>query len=94
MNSKNCIFVIRNNNHLNLGMLKLILTFIIIYYVFKFLSRLYLSYILDRFKNNSFRNYNDKSDNQKEGDVTINKMPKEKLKNKNVGDYIDYEEID
>jgi len=75
-------------------MLKIILTFIIIYYVFKFLSRLYLSYILNRFKNNSFRNYKDKSNNQKEGDVTINKMPKEKPKNKNVGDYIDYEEID
>tara|TARA_B100000427_G_scaffold264121_1_gene229161 strand:+ start:278 stop:505 length:228 start_codon:yes stop_codon:yes gene_type:complete len=75
-------------------MLKFILTFIIIYYVFKFLSRLYLSYILNRFKNNSFRNYNDKYNNQKEGDVTINKMPKEKPKNKNVGDYIDYEEID
>tara|TARA_B100001996_G_scaffold32744_1_gene24669 strand:- start:1060 stop:1287 length:228 start_codon:yes stop_codon:yes gene_type:complete len=75
-------------------MLKFILTFIIIYYVFKFLSRLYLSYILNRFKNNSFRNYNDKCNNQKEGDVTINKMPKEKPKNKNVGDYIDYEEID
>jgi hypothetical protein len=31
---------------------------------------------------------------RKEGEVTIDKVPNTKSSNKNVGDYIDYEEID
>ena len=31
---------------------------------------------------------------QKEGEVTIDKMPKTKSSNKDIGDYVDYEEID
>ena len=77
-----------------MGLLKFILTFIVVYYVFKFLSRLYLAYVLNKFKNNPFGKPGNKSSNAKEGDVTIDKMPKGNSKNKNVGDYIDYEEID
>ena len=32
--------------------------------------------------------------NQDEGEVTIDKKPKRKSSNKDVGEYIDYEEID
>jgi|TARA_X000001036_G_C20083231_1_gene564030 hypothetical protein len=77
-----------------LGLLKFILTFIVVYYIFKFLSRLYLAYVLNKFKNNPFSHTKNKSSDEKEGDVTIDKMPKGNSKNKNVGDYIDYEEID
>ncbi|GAL67013.1 hypothetical protein JCM19301_2178 [Jejuia pallidilutea] len=31
---------------------------------------------------------------KKEGEVTIDKMPRQKQSNKDVGDYVDYEEID
>ena len=31
---------------------------------------------------------------KKEGEVTIDKMPNTKSSNKNVGEYVDYEEID
>ena len=77
-----------------MGLLKFILAFIVVYYVFKFLSRLYLAYVLNKFTNNPFRHAKNKSSDEKEGDVTIDKMPKGNSKNKNVGDYIDYEEID
>tara|TARA_B100001996_G_scaffold300532_1_gene241005 strand:+ start:719 stop:886 length:168 start_codon:yes stop_codon:yes gene_type:complete len=55
---------------------------------------LYLAYVLNKFKNNPFSHTKNKSSDEKEGDVTIDKMPKGNSKNKNVGDYIDYEEID
>ena len=31
---------------------------------------------------------------KKEGEISIDKMPKTKESNKDVGDYVDYEEID
>lgn len=32
--------------------------------------------------------------NQEEGEITLEKKPKRKSSNKDVGEYIDYEEID
>ena len=94
MNSKNCIFTFDYKNLLELGFIKLILYFLAFYYIFKFLSRLYLAYVLNRFKNNTYRYNKTDNKNNQEGEVSIDKMPKEKFKKNDLGDYIDYEEID
>ena len=77
-----------------MGFIKLILYFLAFYYIFKFLSRLYLAYVLNRFKNNTHRYKKSDAENKKEGEVSIDKIPKEKSKKNDLGDYIDYEEVD
>jgi len=41
-----------------------------------------------------FRNQKQQQPPQKEGEISIDKMPKNKTSNKSVGEYVDYEEID
>ena len=55
---------------------------------------MYLAYILNRFKNNTHRYKKNNAENKKEGEVSIDKIPKEKSKKNDLGDYIDYEEVD
>ena len=70
-------------------MIKFLFFLIVFFFVIRLLSRFFLLYILRKINNRG----NIKKD--KEGDVSINKVPK-KTKNKSdkVGDYVDYEEID
>ena len=37
---------------------------------------------------------NARKEAKKEGEISIDKMPKQKTSNKDVGEYVDYEEID
>tara|TARA_B100000242_G_scaffold62742_1_gene38218 strand:- start:3511 stop:3705 length:195 start_codon:yes stop_codon:yes gene_type:complete len=64
--------------------------------VFKLISRLFYFYLFNKVskKNNNY--YRGAKDiNKKEGDVSIDKMPKKnKSKSDKLGDYVDYEEID
>ena len=64
--------------------------------MFKLISRLFYFYLFNKVskKNNNF--YRGAKDiNKKEGDVSIDKMPKKnKSKSDKLGDYVDYEEID
>jgi len=62
--------------------------------VFKLISRLFYFYLFNKIsKNNNYRRAKDI--NKKEGDVSIDKMPKKnKSKSDKLGDYVDYEEID
>ena len=63
--------------------------------MFKLISRLFYFYLLNKVskKNNNYRGTEDI--NKKEGDVSIDKMPKKnKSKSDKLGDYVDYEEID
>ena len=65
------------------------------YLVFKLISRLFYFYLFKKVskKNNIYRGAKDV--NKKEGDVSIDKMPKKnKSKSDKLGDYVDYEEID
>ena len=81
------------------GFLRTILIILVIYYVLKVLSRLFAPLLIkfvakkaeERF-GGPFQKQNDPP--KKEGEVTIDKVPNTKSSNKNVGDYIDYEEID
>ena len=88
-----------------MGVVRTILIILLIYYGFKFLTRLLATIILKKMVNkmgsnfqSSFTNFSKQAHSQKkEGDITIEKSTK-KEKNtkskKDIGDYIDYEEID
>jgi len=81
------------------GFIRTILIILVIYYVLKVITRLFAPLLMkyvakkaqERF-GGSFQNQREPE--RKEGEVTIDKVPKTKSSNKNVGDYIDYEEID
>ncbi|MGY3794546.1 DUF4834 family protein [uncultured Aquimarina sp.] len=83
-----------------LGVLKVILILLLIYYGLKILTRLFgpllLRYVTkkagERFQQ-QFQQYN-QSQSSGDNDVTIDKKPKQKSTNKDVGEYIDFEEID
>ena len=75
--------------------MKFIFFLILFYFGFRLISRLLYMYLVNRvFKKNA--NYSKAEDlNKKEGDVSIDKMPKKnKSKSEKLGDYVDYEEID
>ena len=74
------------------------------YYGFKIISRFFGPFILKYFTKKAaerfggqfrdFNNQNQQQPKQKEGEITIDKMPDNKTSNKTVGEYVDYEEID
>ncbi len=84
------------------GLLRTILIILLIYYGLKILSRIFAPVLVkyvakkaeERF-NGGFNNYQNKTQQNKEGEVTIDKMPQSRQSsNKKVGEYVDYEEID
>ena len=74
--------------------MKFIAYLILIYFVFRFLFRFFIIYLIKKSSGKRKKYYN--SENiKKEGEVSIDKMPKNKNKsNNNLGDYVDYEELD
>ncbi|WP_445733619.1 DUF4834 family protein [Mariniflexile sp.] len=89
------------------GFVRIVLIIIVIYYGVKVLSRLFapllIKYVAKKAEQ-KFGGHSDSYGNQqrpqqqqqpkKEGEVTIDKMPNTKTSNKDVGEYVDYEEID
>ena len=84
------------------GFLRTILIILLVYYGIKILSRLFAPYMLrymskkmnERF-GGQFQQQNQSETKHKEGETIIDKMPRQDTSsNKNVGEYIDYEEID
>ncbi|RNC86312.1 MAG: DUF4834 family protein [Winogradskyella sp.] len=85
------------------GLARTLLWIVAIYFIVKILSRLLAPFLLrfaakkmeQRF-GGQFNNRNPyQNTNQKEGETVIDKMPSNtNNSNKNVGEYIDYEEID
>jgi len=81
------------------GVLRTVLIILVIYYVLKVLSRIFapllIKYVARKAGQRFGGPFNAKNEpERKEGEVTIDKVPNTKSSNKNVGDYIDYEEID
>lgn len=86
------------------GFLRTLLIILLIYYGLKILSRLFapllLKYIAKKAEQKfggQFGQFQQKTQQQttkKEGEVTIDKIPNIKTSNKDVGEYVDYEEID
>lgn len=73
--------------------MKFIFFLILFYFGFKLISRLVYIFLLRNITKNQANNT--KHSSKKEGDVSIEKMPKKnKSKSDKLGDYVDYEEID
>ncbi len=85
------------------GLVKMILIILLIYFGVKILTRLFSPFLAkfivkkaeQRF-GQQFGQYQNKQQetSKREGEVTIDKVPNRKASNKNVGDYVDFEEID
>ena len=75
--------------------MKFIFFLILFYFGFRLISRLIYMYLVTRVSKKN-ANYGKAEDlNKKEGDVSIDKMPKKnKSKSNKLGDYVDYEEIE
>ncbi|WP_308993566.1 DUF4834 family protein [Mariniflexile litorale] len=83
------------------GFIRTILIIILIYYGLKVLSRLFapllLKYIAKKAEQKfggQFQQGPQQPQPKKKGEVTIDKIPNTKTSNKDVGEYVDYEEID
>jgi len=85
------------------GFLRTILIILLIYYGIKILSRLFAPYFVKYLSKKVEQKFGQQFGNQqyqnepsnREGEVTIDKMPQQQPKsNKTVGEYVDYEEID
>ncbi|MEO8934044.1 MAG: DUF4834 family protein [Xanthomarina sp.] len=84
------------------GVLRVILILLLIYYGIKILSRIFAPLLIkyvakkagERF-GSQFGSYQQpKQDQNNVGEVTIDKAPEIRTSNKDVGEYVDYEEID
>lgn len=86
------------------GLVKMILTILLVYFGIKILARLFAPFLVkfvakkaeQRFGEQfgGFQKEARQEPSKKEGEVTIDKIPNTKTSNKDVGDYVDYEEID
>jgi hypothetical protein len=85
-----------------MGLLRTILIIALVYYGIKVLSRIFAPFLLkyvskkaeQRFGGQSGQFQNRQGSQKKEGEITIDKIPKTKSSNKDVGEYVDFEEID
>lgn len=86
------------------GFVRMILIILLIYYGVKILSRLFAPLLLKFIAKKAEEKFGgqfgqsqqrpQQESPKKEGEVTIDKMPNTKTSNKDVGEYVDYEEID
>lgn len=87
-----------------IGLIRMILIILLVYFGVKILARLFMPFLLrfvakkaeQRFGDQfgQFQQKGRQEAKKTEGEVTIDKIPKTKSSNKNVGDYVDFEEID
>ena len=83
-----------------MGLIRTIAIIVIVYYIFKLISRYILPIFLKKMVENVQQKYNQQQQNQydnsqgKVGETVIAKKPAEpKGSSNNVGDYVDYEEV-
>ncbi|WP_345274467.1 DUF4834 family protein [Flaviramulus aquimarinus] len=86
------------------GFIRMVLIILLVYFGIKILARLFSPFLIkfvakkaeQRFGQQfgGFQGQQRQEKPKKEGEVTIDKIPKAKTSNKDVGDYVDYEEID
>lgn len=83
-----------------INVLRTILWVLFFYYAFKFLARLFMPYIFNKAVNKMKEKAEQQYKNQyepevKEGETIIDKKPKNNtISNKDVGEYVDYEEVE
>jgi len=82
-----------------MGLIKTLAIILIVYYIFKFIGKYILPLFIKRVVNNVEKKYKEQqgfTETKSEGEVgetVIDKKPNRNEGNKNVGDYVDYEEI-
>ena len=83
------------------GLLKMILIILLVYFGIKILARLFMPFLLmfvskkvEKRFGGQFQKESYQKRSEKEGEVIIDKVPKTKSSNKDLGDYVDFEEID
>lgn len=82
------------------GFFRMLLIILLIYYGVKILLRLFAPLLIKFItkkaeeKFGQFQQRPHQEVPKKEGEVTIDKIPNTKTSNKDVGEYVDYEEID
>lgn len=86
-----------------MGLLRTIFIILLVYYGIKILSRIFAPFMVrymskkmqERFGGQFQQQQSQSEPKNKEGETVIDKIPKQDTSsNKNVGEYIDYEEID
>ncbi len=82
------------------GLIKMILIILLVYFGMKILSRLFAPLLFKYVAKKAEHKFGGQFQGQRkepirrEGEVSIDKMPRQKQSNKDVGDYVDFEEID
>lgn len=76
-------------------LLRIILIALLIYYALKFIGRLVFPWLFEQAIKNSQYSQGSVKDKKQDGDVTVQDLSKEKNKviDKDEGEYIDYEEV-
>lgn len=86
-----------------MGLLRTIFIIVVVWYLFKVLGRLFAPFLIKFAAKKAEQRFGDQFGQfqkqqqdtvKKPGEVTIDKIPKTKTSNKDVGDYVDYEEIE
>ena len=81
-----------------IGLLKTLLIFVLVYSVFKYLMRLFAPFIVKSIAKKAEAHFSNQSTpkppTEKEGEISIDKMPNSKTSNNNVGEYVDYEDVE
>ncbi|WP_405296778.1 DUF4834 family protein [Algibacter sp. Ld11] len=83
-----------------MGLLRTIFIIVLVYYLFKVLSRIFAPFLMKFAVKKAEERFGGQFQKQqqqpakKEGEVTIDKIPNTRTSNKDVGDYVDYEEVD
>ena len=74
--------------------MKFLFYLLIFYFLFRLISRLFLFYLKNHIKSRNY-NFQQEKKMKKEGDVSVDKVPKKKKQNsEKLGEYVDYEEVD
>lgn len=85
-----------------MGLLRTIFIIVLVYFLFKVLSRIFAPFLMkfaakkaeEHFGGQFQQQHQQQEPIKKEGEVTIDKIPNTKTSNKDVGDYVDYEEVE
>ena len=82
-----------------MGLLKTLAIILFFYYAFKFFARLFAPYLVkkatDSMQRRAEQFQQKETTSVREGETVIDKKPtKENASNSNVGEYVDFEEID
>ena len=80
-----------------IGLAKTILILLLVYIIFKYIMRLLSPWIIRSIARKMAQKFNQPPPNynsQNEGDISIDKTEKKQRPKQDVGEYVDYEELD